>query len=511
MFLRNFVRKNLIVFVSLVVVYTLCYGEEEPSKIDRELKMKKAKIEKIMKRKDERLSRIGPLIVTYDYQTGEFFTNIKKKNGLDKYVVWFRQNVTLKVINVNPFLFKTTITGTGHDYFTDLPIGFSEIYKEGMGMKEKPKSSTEVKKTTKETKQNVKEENLKSVKASKEIPKNKKEKRNTKLNEITNSKFDVIDEFINSYEKIIKINKFDEMLPGILFKDKKYVELRSDLDKIIISFWGNKMKIDLLRSEFQKMQDDAKHRYNKIDFKFLEKKKCDGVKGVDKLITQIKGCKKSLDEFEKNKIISQIVDLLEKFQPEKFEKSLLIPTVESDEVQFKVSIESLDKTKYEVRNIVQDSIIIRVKRGWVINFSTGVLFHWNAHDRTYSLVPLEGNPEKMIIRENENKNSITPSIAALMHVYPRSVRSVKWGGILFGIGTNDTERINYYIGTSYMFGFKKRFIVNLGATITKINVLKPKFENGQEIDADSDLTSDDLVHREFKVRLFIGFTYNLTK
>jgi hypothetical protein len=230
-----------------------------------------------------------------------------------------------------------------------------------------------------------------------------------------------------------------------------------------------------------------------------------------KIIEQLKSYKKNLEKIENSKIIEKISGLINKFQKKNFERSVLKPTVESDEIQFTVKIDPLDKNNDEVHQKIVGPVRVRVKRGWTINFSTGVLFHINAHNHTYRLDDVEGDSTKVIIRENKDNKSITPAVSALMHIYPRSVRSVKWGGITFGIGTNDTEKISYYIGTSYMFGFKRRFIVNAGLVVTKIDNLKSGYEIGQQLDKNENIEPGNLVQNSFRPRFFIGFTYNLTQ
>jgi hypothetical protein len=96
-------------------------------------------------------------------------------------------------------------------------------------------------------------------------------------------------------------------------------------------------------------------------------------------------------------------------------------------------------------------------------------------------------------------------------VYPRWSGSSGWGGITFGIGTKDTERISYYFGSSWIFGVKKRFIVNLGFAFSKFNVLKPEYEVDQVLTKEENLKAENLIQKEFRFRFFIGFSYSLGK
>lgn len=330
--------------------------------------------------------------------------------------------------------------------------------------------------------------------------------------------------FLEAYKKVSIIEDFYNHLVTLSLSndsfDKIQENIEPNLEKILVEERNKNYEynLDSIVPLFTRWLMEAKEAYPKIDidwFKKSENKLYDKFTPGD--IQTIESCKERMDKTIEMDIIGKIRTLISVVKkPENFVQSITIPTVNSDEVHFTARIEALPNSVSVTDPVSKliGPIVVKVKLGWAINFSAGAVFHYKAHDRSYRLekVSTAGDNITYTIEENENKNSITPSVAGLMHIYPRSVRSVKWGGIVFGIGTKDTEKFHYYIGTSCMFGSPRRFIVNVGVVFTKIDYLKPEYTKGGsiELDKDTDITKLTLVEKQFKARLFFGFTYNLT-
>lgn len=441
----------------------------------------------------------GDLLIEYDFLKGELDNKVC--------MVWFRKNITFKVSNVNPFLFKTTIDGKEFNYFTDAPKAFQDISKEAMGSEKKINDALnaitddiEAKKAIKNDKRTTKKANIKIDAEIEDI---------MKIDRELKAENAILKDFFNAYKKLVKIPEFYNTLRQILLGNKTFKVLNDEITQLVELQIGKDVKLNIVVPQFISLIGDANNKYEEINFKSLEEnsKTYYELNGV---LDQLKACKKNIEKIESEKVIDGISGLINKFTPENFERSVIIPTVESDEVQFGVKIEPLNKSNTDVNREIVGNIRVRVKRGWTINFSTGAIFQFNAHDKIYRLDKMENDPNKVVIQENRNKKSITPSIAAFMHVYPRSIHSVKWGGITFGIGAKDTDQLSYYLGTSYMFGFMQRFIINCGVALNKIDTLKPEYQIGQAIDVAEKLKPENLVYKDYKLRLFVGITYNLT-
>lgn len=336
--------------------------------------------------------------------------------------------------------------------------------------------------------------------------------------------------FLNAYDKLSIIEEFYNQLVTVSFGYDSFERIQKNIEPILGKLLTENSEIEKKKSTFEfnlnctiplfsKWLKDAQAAYSKIDIDWF---KDDENKAKTKFsprdFTIIALFKEKVDKLVTMDIIGKIQTLISIIKPENFVQSITTPTVDSDEVHFTARIEAMPNlVNTEAVSKIIGPIVVKVKSGWAINFSTGVVFHYRAHDRSYRLERASNqgsdtNYTTYTIVENENKKSIIPSVAGLMHIYPRSIRSVKWGGIVFGIGTKDTEKFHYYIGTSCMFGSPRRFVVNAGIVLTKIDFLKPEYKKGGSIVLANaiDSKSQLLVEKQFKARLFFGFTYNLT-
>ncbi|MDQ1354257.1 MAG: hypothetical protein QG657_4566, partial [Acidobacteriota bacterium] len=89
-------------------------------------------------------------------------------------------------------------------------------------------------------------------------------------------------------------------------------------------------------------------------------------------------------------------------------------------------------------------------------------------------------------------------------------RDVKWAGLAFGLGTGEANKLSYYLGTGLMFGAQRRFLINFGAAMIKVDSLLPKYKDkiDQEITRPTD-NNGSLVESIYKPRFFLSLTYNL--
>lgn len=552
------------------------------------------------------------LLITYDY------LNLKKPltgggNG-NCYVVNFRGNVTFRVINVNPFLYRVRINSTLKDYFLESPKIYQETAREAIEMKKNKSEQTlsvnisnaveiakksiiddintvqkkitikydEVKKAEEASqaaiqsqndailKKDVADTNLKLAKDEKE--KADKELEEAKLKNAQDSTYDIkpfndrvenlniaikeaeqiytnaksyadqaatdatektndfnkkikevqdkwnklvfINDFLVAYKKMDIILDFYYQLIEIVFKKAPFITIENCVKGLIDDTKKKNPDINNIALDFRQWINNALDTYSNIDFFWLNQKDDKGFTPLTPEQSELlKAYGKNIDTIKELNVIGKIQTIFDNLTEKNFKRSVTIPNVESDEIQFKAEIEPLANAgDVDVLQQIIGPVVVKVQRGWVINFSTGVLFHFNAHDRTYRIeeAPTQdtANP-KYYIRENENKTSITHGVVALMHIYPRSVSDIRWGGLSFGLGTEDTKRINYYFGTGFMFGSLGRFVVNIGLVLTEIDYLKPGYKKDVEVKLADNVTAEDLVEKQLKPRVFFGFTYNL--
>ena len=154
---------------------------------------------------------------------------------------------------------------------------------------------------------------------------------------------------------------------------------------------------------------------------------------------------------------------------------------------------------------------VQPKGGFKIDFSSGFIVNYGGNDfmdQTYRYDEIEGNSSQQKIVRNDTKNSIFPSVGALMHIYKRTGTEVKVAGS-FGLSTRDLERINYHAGASLIFGNSKRFILTCGVSLTKATLISDQYRNGQIIN-NSDAPATIPTASFSRFGFFSAFTYNLT-
>jgi hypothetical protein len=217
-----------------------------------------------------------------------------------------------------------------------------------------------------------------------------------------------------------------------------------------------------------------------------------------------------LEEFDVDEYIKALKNLLGEFIPENFSTSRTFSGLDADKVEIKVDITPVNP-KDRVTHGLGTPIEVSVRGGWKFDFSTGVMFHIDAHDRAYRLEESPDDPNKVVIKEDTQKYSITPVMGALMHVYWRTDKPLV-PTITFGLGTGLAESLSYYAGLGCILGSKRRFIISGGLALVKYARLLPeykeKYEIKEELPKSSDLTPDKLVKSNHKPRWFVSFTYN---
>lgn len=475
------------------------------------------------------------LTITYDFKTGQFTA---PTDG--KFVVDVGQNIVFTIINFNRAAFKATINGeqVSDKTNTSAPEQFSVIQpkkddanKEGAVPKAEttPKYELFALKTIAEDKDNKLSPIEKMDLLLKDLPKIKKLRENLEENVYEAESFPHL-EFLkdNAFCEFMDV-KPENGIPMALDVLDACEELinksadtikstQKDIQKHGIQ--GEKILATLM--ELEKIKNDP----DKIKAKLKEiagyKKTLDsiGITGENCLdfFNKLFQLENLLKEIKENRYIDGIKELLNSIKFENFSVSLTIPSVEGDTVKVTVAIEPVDKKKNQVYHSLQSPIIVKVKWGWKIDFSTGVFFNVNFWKRTYWLELKEddstGDSTKVILRENKGKSEFTPIIGALMHVYPRGARfifrDVKWAGLAFGLGTGEANKLSYYLGTGLMFGAQRRFLINFGAAMIKVDSLLPKYKDkiDQEITRPTD-NNGSLVESIYKPRFFLSLTYNL--
>lgn len=187
--------------------------------------------------------------------------------------------------------------------------------------------------------------------------------------------------------------------------------------------------------------------------------------------------------------------------PQTVEKDLMIMTAD---IKPKANITCAPYARsYEIR--------VRPKGGVKFDFSTGLFVNFggnNFRDQSYRYDTVPGSPANSVIRKNDPKSAVFPSIGALLHVYPRTGKEFNWAGC-FGISTKDAEKINYHLGTSLIFGYSQRFVLSAGATMTRATLIADQYKVDQQVITAT--APQDIPTSTFnRFGWFFAFSYNVT-
>ena len=82
-------------------------------------------------------------------------------------------------------------------------------------------------------------------------------------------------------------------------------------------------------------------------------------------------------------------------------------------------------------------------------------------------------------------------------------------GLSLGIGTEQEDGLNYYMGLSALIGKQQRIVLTAGPSFAKRNKLRSAYNVGDVFDNDDRPTATDLSRKVYKLGVFFGIGYNL--
>lgn len=176
----------------------------------------------------------------------------------------------------------------------------------------------------------------------------------------------------------------------------------------------------------------------------------------------------------------------------------------ADKIFFSIALEPI-KNEYTMANrSVNLNYDFDIKGGIKIDFSAGIFYHFNLYDDVYKYEK-ETETTTRIIKESPD-NQIIPSLGALFNIYKRTTNSYKFA-FNFGAGTN-VEKIFYYTGGGLLIGKSERIGINLGLVGGTVYKIPSEYKNSDVIN----LPVDKLIKpsNSFQIGYFFGVSYNLT-
>ncbi len=109
---------------------------------------------------------------------------------------------------------------------------------------------------------------------------------------------------------------------------------------------------------------------------------------------------------------------------------------------------------------------------------------------------------KMIVEENTGKARV--GLGLLSHLHSRKGGWFNYGACL-GFEANNDIKVSYLVGGSLLFGYDKKFILNFGLALSKVDVLSNVHELGEVVPI---ATASIGLSKIWKHGFFAGATYN---
>ncbi len=442
-------------------------------------------------------------------------------NGVYKpvdFMAKYGKGVKFTVLNVNPFLYKASIASSFYDYFTDVPKAFSFLLSD-------------------------KEETDAAAKAGEAITESMKgeSRKNDTDNELAQKVKNTVNSFINAYVKLDDMITFHDRLLSLVERNHStYEELEKTLENkssvLGIEFTAtrdikdsekqetvhkkNTENFNKKIGEFRKAMKEAVEAYWACERVWTEAKQAN-LENLDSIFQKVNQFKKNLDEIQKAKVIESIDRIVFTIDKEKFKVSHTVPSARSDEIRFDVTLtprtsgqpapgsESAESSESSGANITFQ-VPVPVKYGLAINFSTGFLGNYNWKNHDFYLKDVENDSTKATIAKGENVKRFKFGPAAFMHMYIRNLFSRDFNiAATLGLGTEETENINYCFGLSALFGREQRVVFTVGITLANVNDLKSPYNEGQELTKGENVVIENFVEKDRRVRAFFGVSFNL--
>lgn len=175
------------------------------------------------------------------------------------------------------------------------------------------------------------------------------------------------------------------------------------------------------------------------------------------------------------------------------------------------SNESLTITPKPITNTFE----VRIKHGVKIDYSAGLFANFMLSDNSYSVLPYgdtdnNGISDSSIIRLDSKQDIFLPSVGAMIHLYRRTPRDLKWS-MSTGVSISQNQAATYYFGGSAIFGRTQRIILSGGVAGKQVKTASDSYKPGTilPLNPDSVDSIDFLDNSPFRVGLFFGVTYNL--
>ena len=444
--------------------------------------------------------------------------------------VQFGKFTVFEIDNINKFLYKVEMSGKSFELQTPIPSELQALFR--LNTSELEKTAT------------VKKANEGVDKIGEALPPmNELKKQITAAKDNASSAADAAPIPVkDSTAKAEKLEEVEAILEKLIANCKEYWELSKivSLDIFELKQNRNKLisiaqldmphheilsKVDLITPpsatiknnyfELKKMYHEVEGLYEEVAEAAAEA----GEKNVAK--TQQNKIKKSSRLIEEGDELIDQESLLSLFNDVEFlytelgnknNFTAVAPPVQMDDdfVTYTVNITPTSTRALAAhRSPMEFKFDVPTRGGWKSDFSVGPVISFGAGSRDFKYYIDDQDGDKL--KKRENRNDISPSIAALMHFYPRTGRNAAFGG-LFGVGAGfqaiSDVNLSLFTGLTYVLGKKQKIMLNGGLSFLRVDRLKlNQYKEGGSYG--SAITLDMFTEKVFKTSPFLSITYNL--
>ena len=395
---------------------------------------------------------------------------------------------TFKITDINKFLYKVEIKGSVFELETPIPSELEILFRQTAAQREKsveneksaqaanmiPGAVVKMKDLQQAAKDtlfgiNSKINNLKKSAALAGSA--------SKMNELT-TKAEALEQIIKELDKLIKACEvYQTMAANTAVQVLNLRSAKSEMISIAQMDKAWSAIMDQLRN-VPPPTPDIRENYLALKQKYVEvealyeKVKAFGSDDV-LVLAQLEAVERALETVEdadelinQENLLALYADVVFLYSELQNENNFIVvaPPVQMDAdlVHYTIKVTpSQTRSLAPFRNPVEFSFDVPTKGGLKVDFSVGPVFSFghNAKDHKYYLE--ETTPGKVKVRYEENKNSLSPSIAAMMHFYTRSGKYIGFGGMLgIGAGFQSANTIDANLFTGVKLGSRKKTKIN---------------------------------------------------
>ena len=481
--------------------------------------------------------------IIYDFSKGAFVQNAAYNSAKGKVApLTYGGFAKFKIININTFRYKVELQGTSVNYMTPIPSELQRVFRlsgenfsdqnlvKALGLTKE--SATEMEEVEEQTRDVAKAAGsdaetaaLKAIQFSDDTVAADDAKAANKIKDAAEKLEKEMQKLVAACEQFVVIA---QKVANIKFTRMQLVNLSKQL-------WKNHGEMlaalpALLTEEQMKANYDLftvyyAKAYSLYTNALLAAEAADEAKvpGAKSYIKAIKQADEKIEEghdlfYQDNfiKLIEDVVTLQNALENSaNFEVKSAPIQVDGDYVGFTFKIAPVQVNSLMPFETAQEfPIEIPARGGLKVDFGVGPAFSFgdNSRDNIYFFEPTS-KKDTSVLKQRPNNNTISPGIAATMHVGPRN--GTEWRpALMFGVGagfqTMQDVNLSMYVGASVVCGKRERVMLSAGWSFLRVERLKDKEYTLDKEYLTSSTSIANVTEKVFKSSGFLSISYNLT-